>query len=140
MGASERRKGVAFEQRCARWLRRLLPYTDFQRVLDETRVGNKGDVRDQSLMVPLVGQCKWMKKPSPLRALDQAKEAAATTSEYPELGVAFVHEINGTDAVLMDPKLFAVLMIIADDYGSELGRGFEELIHDELDREPSLDW
>jgi hypothetical protein len=141
MGASERRKGVAFEQRCARWLRRLLPYTDFQRVLDETQQGNRGDVRDaKKKFADLVGQCKWMKKPSPLRALDQAREAAETTSRYPELGVAFVHEINGTDAVLMDPKLFGVLLVLVDDLGQEVGLATEDLIKHELDKEIDYGW
>lgn len=140
MGKSERTKGIAFEQRCARWLRRLLPFTDFQRVLDETQRGNRGDVRDTRKILELVGQCKWMKKPSPLRALDQAREAAITSNLYPEFGVAFVHEINGTDAVLMDPRLFGVLLVLADEWAGETGKSLEDAILDELDREMDYGW
>jgi len=141
MGASERRKGIAFEQRCARWLRRLLPYTDFQRVLDETQRGNRGDIRDTTEVLKLVGQCKWMKRPNPLRALDQAREAATTSNLRPELGVAFVHEINGTDAVLMDPKLFAAMLLLVDELGVHWGNTTEFLILTELQRgDPDLGW
>jgi hypothetical protein len=106
---------------------------DWKRNLDETQQGNVGDVRDKSRILDLVIQCKHMKKPSPLRALDEAQEAATTSKLYPEMGVACIQEHNGTKAVIMDPRLFAALLITADDWGQECGRSIEDRILDILD-------
>ncbi len=80
-----------------------------------------------------------MKKPSPLRALDQAREAAITSDLPPGMGVAFVHEINGTDAVLVDPKLFAALLLLADSYAESVDRTTEWAILNEIEGD-NLGW
>lgn len=121
MGKLSREKGANFERKIARWLQNLFPSMDWRRNLDETQQGNVGDVREKSRKLDMVVQCKHMKKPSPLRALDEAQQAAITSNLHPEMGIACIQEHRGTAAVVMDPGLFAVLIATVDKYSEVFG-------------------
>lgn len=128
MGKLSQEKGAKFENRIARWLNQLLPSPDFKRILEERRNGNVGDVKDTRKVFSLIGQGKHMKRPSPLRALDQAREAAITSDVAPFFGVAFIREDRGTNAVVMDPHFFAILIRIVDDYAYECNMTPDDII------------
>jgi hypothetical protein len=126
MGKLSRRKGAAFELKVAGWLNDLdlsvpqqklegITYLspDWKRNLTETQLGNRGDVYDLMGIWPLVIQCKHTKRPNPMGALAEAKEAATTSNGSPHFGVAMIRKHGGEDMVCMTPTLFATFMKMA---------------------------
>lgn len=117
MGRLSRNKGAAFERLIAKWMNMLgLWCADWRRELRETQQGNIGDVRDYMRAWPLRIQCKHMKKPSPFKALREAKEAASRGDEPEWFGVAMIRRHGGEDMVCMDPRLFGALIKVFDQY------------------------
>ena len=84
MGASQRRKGHAFEREVCAMLRGIHPSVTAKRTLTETREGNQGDVETN---LPLSVQCKVGASPPVYAALAQAVEAAGDSGKLP---VAFL--------------------------------------------------
>ena len=109
MGKLSRTSGHSFERQIAREMTEVTG-AKWERVLTETRDGNSGDVictdprvqwaKDDNIVI----QCKNMKKPNPLKALEEAQEVSPH-------GVAFIHRkqhqgVKAVDAVVMTKEMF----------------------------------
>jgi len=130
MGKLSRDKGAAFERRVANWLNAVLGTSesrDWKRELRETQQGNIGDVRDTTESYPFVIQCKHMKKPSPFKALQEAREGALRSHGRPEDGVAIVRRHGGEDMVCMGVGTFGAL-VRAMEFGYEFGLHVDVLV------------
>ena len=111
MGKLSTEKGKAFERRIAKWMRDLgSRFGGFVRELRETRDQNIGDVYDEMDEYQVVIQCKHMKRPSPFKALKEAKEGAVSRGRHEALGVACIMRDGGEKMVCMDPRLFQLLL------------------------------
>lgn len=132
MGKSERRKGHDYERRIVRWLKAFIPRVDPERVLDETREGNNGDVRGglrswspggngtSSEVVPLLIQAKFRKAPSPWKAQTEADEAASSPSD---IAVSFCRRKRDQTLVTMRPDTFGTLLYLAAEALATTGPG-----------------
>lgn len=85
-GAASRRRGHDWEREVSRDLSSLYG-VQAERILDETREGNSGDVGSN---LPLAVQCKNQRQPSVWRALREAEEAAGP-GEHPVAAVRRRH-------------------------------------------------